>query len=61
MTFNVRILLRVILAIQQIEASADDGAGRERDVTSPKEQVAKGYESLRQKDSYWTQLWRALY
>lgn len=27
---------------------------------SPKEQVVKYYESLRQKDSYGTQLWRAL-
>jgi hypothetical protein len=41
MAFNVRILLRVILTFQLIETNADDGAGREREVTSPKEQVAR--------------------
>ncbi len=38
---------------------ADEDMGREHLTVSPKEQMGN-YESLRQKDSYWTQLWRAL-
>lgn len=38
---------------------ADESMGREHENVSPKEQVGN-YESLRQKDSYRTQLWREL-
>ena len=38
---------------------ADEDMGREHLTVSPKEQMGN-YGSLRQKDSYWTQLWRAL-
>ena len=38
---------------------ADEDMGREHLTVSPKEQMGN-YESLRQKDSYRTQLWREL-
>ena len=40
---------------------ADDCTGRERDSHVAEGASSKDYESLRQKDSYRTQLWRALY
>lgn len=52
--YRQEILLQYIFIME-----ADEGMGREHLIVSPKEQVGN-YESLRQKDSYWTQLWRAL-
>ncbi len=38
---------------------ADENAGR--DYTCSAEGASNYYESLRQKNSYWTQLWRVLF
>lgn len=37
---------------------ANEDRGRDCNVTAPKEQAIFDGESLRQKDLYWTQLWR---